>query len=389
MDKLKEMMEKREALLKEFKELNEKRDFEAADTKFEEIRLIENEIKLEKANSSFEKRSEEEEEDQEEREISLAEEIRNAIESNKEIDISEIEVRDMGMTTPAAGGNKSVGNLGKQTFASYILKRLPNICRLYAAVRKEPLSGASHSIPVQKTKLGKFVNVKEFAEYVKDNADYDQIKLEPNKYGLLVVLSEEALEDTGYNVEADVISQIEESYAETIESLIVKGDTPVGVQGLQSFTESDGAHKVVQTTTGEITPDEILDIYKALPRKYRKNATWVFNDETAQTLSKLVDTNNRPLLFTSYNGEPFGDGCMLLGRPVIVSDECDGLSGTGNKGIFFGDLDRAIIVGPRKTMTIKKSDEVGFLNDTKAIKANTRLDIKKAIGEAMAYYECI
>ena len=60
---------------------------------------------------------------------------------------------------------------------------------------------------------------------------------------------------------------------------------------------------------------------------------------------------------------------------------------TGNKVIFFGDLQRALVVGPRKSMTIKKSEEAGFLNDTVVLKANTRLDIKKAMCEAMAYYE--
>lgn len=390
MNKLKELMEKRDALVVEMKSLNEERKFDEFDAKEQELRSVENEIKMLKLEDIHLRADNDSDQGDEVR--TLADEVRSAFETKKEVDVTDIEMRDIGMTTPASGGNTSVGNLGKQTFASYILKKLPQISRLYAATRKETLSGASYTIPVQKTKIGKFVNVKEFEEYTKQNADYDQIKLEAQKYGTLVVLSEEALADTAYDIESDIRGQIEEGYAETIEKLIVKGDNKVGVEGLESISDADGAIKVIQSEAGVIDLEEIERIYKALSRKYRKNATWIFNDETAQTLAALKDNMGRPLLYNSLNGEPFGDGSLLLGRPVIVSDEVAGTAATdatGNKVIFFGDLQKALVVGPRKTMTIKVSDEVGFLNDTKVLKVNTRLDIKKALCEAMAYYESL
>lgn len=386
MDKLKQLMEQRDALLAEMKNLNEERKFDEFDTKEQELRAVENEIRMLQIADGMKEINEPETEEVR----TIDTEVRSALETGKEIDITNIEMRDMGMTTPASGSNSSVSALGKQTFASYILKKLPQLCRLYAAVRKEPLGGATHAIPVQKNKIGKFVNIKEFANYTKQNADYDQIKLEANKYGALVVISEEALADTGYSLEADVREQIEEGYAATIEGLIVHGDSAVGVHGLESISDADGAIKVTQKTAGKITIEEIEAIYKALPRKYRRKATWVFNDETAQALAALKDGQGRPLLYNSLNGEPFGDGSLLLGRPVIVTDEMAGTAAsgaTGNKVIFFGDLERALVVGPRKSLTIKKSEEAGFLNDTVVLKANTRLDIKKAMCEAMAYYE--
>ena len=348
MDKLKQLMEQRDALLAEMKNLNEERKFDEFDTKEQELRAVENEIRMLQIADGMKEINEPETEEVR----TIDTEVRSALETGKEIDITNIEMRDMGMTTPASGSNSSVSALGKQTFASYILKKLPQLCRLYAAVRKEPLGGATHAIPVQKNKIGKFVNVKEFAEYAKQNADYEQIKLEAQKYGTLVSISEEALADTGYSLEADVREQIEEGYAATIEGLIVHGDSAVGVHGLESISDADGAIKVTQKTAGKITIEEIEAIYKALPRKYRRKATWVFNDETAQALAALKDGQGRPLLYNSLNGEPFGDGSLLLGRPVIVTDEMAGTAAsgaTGNKVIFFGDLERALVVGPRKS----------------------------------------
>lgn len=388
MDRMKELTEKIEAIKVDMNKLNEERKFEEFNAKDAELTQLENELRMLKRNLKAEDPIEKKEDEAEVR--TIADEIRDAISSGKEIDISNIEIRDMGMKNPPTSGNTTVGNLSKDTFANYIIQKLPALSRLYAATRQEPLSGASHSIPVQKTKLGKFVSVAELAEYTKKNADYSTIKLEPHKYGALVVFSEEALEDTAYNIEADVRGQIEEGYAQTVEELIVKGDSTTGVEGLNSIGIADGAKELTQATKGSVTTDELLKLYGKLPRQYRKNATWVMNDATAQVIAGLKDADGKPLMFTSYNGEPFGDGATLLGRPVIVSDECDGLdAGAGKKAIFFGDISKAIVVGPRKTLTIKKDESVGFLNDSVAIKATTRVDVKKALGEAMAYLKGI
>ena len=72
----------------------------------------------------------------------------------------------------------------------------------------------------------------------------------------------------------------------------------------------------------------------------------------------------------------------ILGRPVIINEHIANLDGTGT-AVYFGDLKRALIVGERKALSLQKSTEYGFINDEIAIKANMRLDIKKALGEAM------
>lgn len=388
MDRLKKLMEQRAELIAAMKTLNEERKFEEFNIKDGELKALDAEIAAEKrlleiANEPIDINNDEE--------VTLESEIRRAWNTKDEVDISnfEVEVRDGEMTIGGAPtGGKSVGNIKKTTFADYIIKRLPYISKLYGACRREELPSASHAIPVQKTRLGKFVKLKELQEYVKNNADYEQIKMEPNKYGTLVVVSDELVEDTGYDIVSDVKDQIYEGYAETVDELIVTGDPDIKVHGLNSFSDRTGAKKFIQITSGAITIDEIESIYYALPLKYRNNATWVFNDDTARALNGLKDANGQPFLKPSSNGAPFGEGSTLMGRPVIVNEYVASLNaGAGKKPIFFGDLQKCIIVGPRKSLTLKQSEEFGFLNDSKAIKANVRLDIKKALEEAMAYYE--
>lgn len=307
---------------------------------------------------------------------SLAEEIRELnTDANKEIEVGARELRDSthAVSTSAVGSSNVVlGNIAKTTYANYILDKLAYVSPLYGAVRHERFGNSKHQIPVQANKLGKFVPMKELADYAKQTATFEPITLEAHKFGTLISFSEEVLEDTGYNVEAELLRQLSEAYGVTIDELLVKGESSMGVEGLDSFK---GVATEIEVDQAALTAENITKMYFALPIKYRQNATWVISDTVAQALTDLKDANGKPLLVQSYNGSPFGAGSLLLGRPVIVNEHVD--------QIFFGDLQRALIVGERKSLSLQKSTEYGFIRDEIAIKANVRMDIKKGLKEAI------
>lgn len=384
MNKLKKLQEKRATIITEMEQANEERAFDVFDAKELELQELDKEIKAEKRMLEL-KKSKNINIDHIENEESKVDEIRNAIENNEELDLRELEVRTMTIGE-ATDGNTSAGNIKKTTYADYILKRLPYISPLYGAMRKEVLTSANHTIPVQKNKIGKFVKMNELQKYAAQHADYNTVKVEPNKYGTLITFSEEVIDDLGYNLESDMLSQLTEAYGATLDELIVCGDSSNGVEGLNSFIDDENVHLVEQSTAGKITSDELIDIYYSLPVQYRNNATWVISDATARELSKLTYNDGTPVLFTGYNNAPVGQSSTILGKPVIINDYVADLS-TEGAGIFFGDLTKSLVVAPRKAFTIKRSDEYGFIDDSIAIKANVRLDIKKTLSEAMAVYK--
>lgn len=324
-------------------------------------------------------------------------EIRKAIEDEKELNISDFEVeeRGIGVGTVQGNVNKTTDNIKKTTFANAILKKAFETSDLLRYVRKENLGSALHQIPVQKDKVGKFVNVKELADYTEKNVDYTPIQLAPHKFGNITVISEEAIADTGYNIMADLLEQYGEGAAETIDEILVKGNDTLGIQGLESFINSTGAVvdnsikvDITGAGVGKIGINDMLKMYNALPQKYRKNATWVIGTELAGKLTEAVDSIGRPLLYTDFSQVPFGGKAtpMLLGRPVVISDHVKNLTDSkpNNSLAFFGDLSKALIFAPRQSFTIKTSTEYAFIRDGITIKGTMRFDVKRALGEAIA-----
>ena len=313
---------------------------------------------------------------------SISDEIRS-LKADQELEIGTKELRNVTHTfsdSAIGSGNASTQNIAKTTFADYILDKLAYVSPLYGAVRHERFGNSKHQIPVQANKLGKFVPMQELAEYSKQVANFKAIKLEAHKFGTLISFSQEALDDTGYNLESELLRQLSESYRMTLDELIVKGNDEYQVEGLNSFSTDDGVKEV--KLASNMTPETLTELYFALPIRYRSTATWVISDQTAKVLTDMKFADGRPVLVNSYNGLPVGMQTTILGRPVIINEHIENLDGTGT-AIYFGDLKRALIVGERKALSLQKSAEYGFINDEIAIKANMRLDIKKALGEAM------
>ncbi len=270
------------------------------------------------------------------------------------------------------------GQVIKQSYADTIEKRLVNVSPLYQLVRKI-VTDNPHNIPVQAGKLRKFTKTGELQKYVNQKANWKTVQLGAEKYTNLVTISEELLNDSGYDLEQELIDQLVEALALTLDELIVKGDGTI--EGLETFTKENGAKEVVQGTSGVVTVDEVIDLFYALPVAYRNDACFIISDEMANILTKLKDADGRPMLCQSYiNGVL---EMTMLGKQVIINEFVAEMA-TDNKCMFFVNLDRALVVGLRKDMVIKKDE--AFLEDLVMIKANTRLDIKKLIDESVAYY---
>ena len=261
----------------------------------------------------------------------------------------------------------------KETFEATIEKRVEEECLLFGKVRKI-VTACDHNIPVQAEKLDRLLNVKEMAEYTKAMPEYKKVVLGAEKYGLVVVASEEILEDAGYDLERDIQDQLVEAFAKTMEDIIINGDKDNGVQGLLSADEA----KVV--TVAEVDYDAVVDLVFALKKAHRRDACLIVGDEFLKAVMKMKDQQGEPLLRRDIVDLKEADiAGRIMGVPVIVTDALP-----EDVMAIHTDLARAMVVGVRRGIQVKKSDQVLFMVDGVAFKANARIDAKVLDAEAIA-----
>ena len=143
---------------------------------------------------------------------------------------------------------------------------------------------------------------------------------------------------------------------------------------------ADGGAEIGVTTASadDITYDEIVDLVYSLKRPYRKNASFLCNDQTLAALRKLKDLNGRPLWQESLQA---GEPGRILGYPVHTSPYFPVMT-AGLPAIAFGDYNYYNI-GDRGTRSFAELKELFAGNGMVGFVAKERVDGKLVLPEAV------
>lgn len=95
----------------------------------------------------------------------------------------------------------------------------------------------------------------------------------------------------------------------------------------------------VAAATNAITYGELVDLQHSVNRAYRANAIWMFNDNIAAALRKMVDGNGLPIWQPSMQ---VGQPDVLLGKRYITNDDLADFA-VDAKTVYFGDFQKGIL----------------------------------------------
>lgn len=165
----------------------------------------------------------------------------------------------------------------------------------------------------------------------------------------LIRLGTDFTADLDFDIEEFITSELTKQFTLSESEAFINGDGITKPTGILSDTS--GAEVAVQAK--EISADTIKHLFFSLDSKYRENATWLMNDETALYLQTLKDTTGAYIL-------PDFDG-NLMDRPVVI-DNAMPSSQKGAKVIAFGDFSNYWII-ERHNPTIKVLNEIFSLID--------------------------
>lgn len=198
------------------------------------------------------------------------------------------------------------------------------------------------------------------------------------KVGTSILISDELLEDAGFNLEEYISRIFAERIGDCEELAFIAGDgigKPLGIL-------SQAPVGVISETAGELHLDDVISLQYSVRAPYRSNAAWLMSENAYIELRKIRSANGRPLWPSNLaKGEPE----ILLGHRVYVSKNLPDIA-PGAKPVLFGDFS-FFWIGDRGKRTVKRLSEryadygqVGFL-------AHQRVDAKLVLPEAVKALE--
>ena len=164
--------------------------------------------------------------------------------------------------------------------------------------------------------------------------DFGDITLASHKLAAFLKLEDTLVRDPFFKIEDYLVKRLAKNFGRAEDNGFINGtgeNMPTGI-----LAETGGAE--VGVTTNALTYDDVIKLFFSVKPEYRKNGTWLMNDETALALRTLKDDAGQPIWNQSND--------TILGRKVYISEFMPGAE-SGSKPIAFGDFSYYWIVRRR------------------------------------------
>jgi HK97 family phage major capsid protein len=192
----------------------------------------------------------------------------------------------------------------------------------------------------------------------------------------LVDISEQELEDSVFNLEAEMNAEFVEQFAKAEGNSFISGNSVGKPQGLIN----NAGNNITSATNDVLGADDLIGAAHNIKSEYMRNATWMFNRSTLSTIRKLKDSSGQYLFQPGLY--QMGVGSSLLGHPIVeASDLADIADGT--KPVLFGDYRRGYMIVDRVSLSIMRDPF------TQASAGNVRYIARRRVGGQVILPEAI
>ncbi len=183
----------------------------------------------------------------------------------------------------------------------------------------------------------------------------------------LVDISNQDLEDSVFDLEAELNSEFATQFAKAEGSAFVSGNAVGKPEGLLT-NASIGT--VNSGSSGAVTADGLFSLSGSLKSDYVEGSYWALNRATLYAVRKLKDSQNRYLWEPSMQS---GLPNAIDGIPYIETPDMPDLA-SGSKSIILGNFKRGYVIVDRVAMSLQRDPY------TQATAGATRFIARKRVG---------
>lgn len=372
---VKELMQKREALVKEMtglvdaadvekRSLNEDEQKKFADLKAQ-IADIDATIEAKRALEDAQVTDDKDDEDKEP-------ETRSA-EDVEELEVRAFEqyLRSQGRIETRNDANMTFGANGAvvpTSIANRIVENVLKICPIYADADRYNVKG-SLTLPYYDESSSQIVcgYATEFVAPDATTGKFSAITLTGFLGEALTNVSKSLINNSQFDIVDFVVRKVAEAIAKFIEKELLIGTpattsggttVPAKIEGLSSLAAGQIIESAANTA---ITADELIQVQEQVPDEYQANAYWIMNKKTRTAIRQLKESGTGAYLLNKDANSRWG--YTLFGKDVYTTDTLPEVkaANAGKVAVYYGDM---------KGLAVKVSEdiEVEVLRETMATK---------------------
>lgn len=221
------------------------------------------------------------------------------------------------------------GGIIPTTIASRIIEKVKELSPIYQMATVYNVGG-DLVFPVydEESSSIKAAYSDDMAELTEGTGKFTTVKLQNFIIGCLAKVSKSLMNRTDFDLVSFIVQKVAQAIAEFLEKECLVG-TANKMTGVLSATNG-----ITADASAAITADELIDLQDTVPDALQANACWIMHKNTRRAIRKLKDNDGNYLLNKDLSA-PFG--YSLLGKPVYTSENCPKMA-AGAKAIVYGDM---------------------------------------------------
>lgn len=198
---------------------------------------------------------------------------------------------------------------------------------------------------------------------------FGQVPLGAYKYGTMIQVSRELLDDTGVDLEGYLAMQAGRALGNAFGAHAMTGTGTSQPRGV--ITDATLGVTGGTGVTGAFSADNLIDLFFSVIAPYRASASckWIMKDSTVANARKLKDTTGQ---YIWQPGLQAGAPDMILGKPVLTDPNVPGTA-LSAKSLVFGDFSQ-FFVRFAGGVRFERSDDYAFNTDLVTFRALLRAD---------------
>ena len=194
----------------------------------------------------------------------------------------------------------------------------------------------------------------------------------------LVDISEQDLEDTVFDLEAEMQSEFSEQFAKAEGAAFVSGDSVGKPEG---FMSNSSVSEVNSGSASAITADSLISLVHNIKSEYGRNGVFVFNRSTLAEIRKLKDTAGQ-YVFQAGMSLQGGATASILGYNYVEASDMPSIASNAFP-VAFGDFRRAYMIVDRVALAVLRDPF------TQATTGNVRYIARRRVGGQVIQPEAI
>jgi HK97 family phage major capsid protein len=239
-------------------------------------------------------------------------------------------------------------------------------------------SGETINIPLNLTH-GSAAWIAESGSYTPSDETITQASIAAYKAGTKIIVSEELLTDSAFDLSGFVATEFGERIGALAENAYVLGDgtgKPLGI--------TDATSGVATTTlaAGQVTTTTYAEVAKAIlsvPAQYRSNMSLLVSDSVFVRFVTLVDSTGRPIWSPSMGA---GSPDTVLGIPIYTHPNLPAI-GASSKSMIVGDFSRGYLIRRVDGVFMQRQNELHSDSGQVGFRAYLRMDGRVALADAL------